>query len=93
MLNRKFSNFNSRTNHSRDVVRKSQTHKNKNMTSLKDMNFTEVKSIYDFLEIRKNIISNNPENFHKNEIHQIINCQKITWEELHNKFNNIKEFK
>ena len=63
------------------------------MTSLKNVSFTELKSIYDFLEIRKNIISDNPVHFEKEDISKIINKQKLTWIELNNRLNDINEFK
>ena len=63
------------------------------MTSLKNVSFTELKSIYDFLEIKKNNISDNTEHFEKEDFSKIINKKKFTWLELSNRLNDINEFK
>lgn len=62
------------------------------MKSLKNISFSELKSIYDFLEIRKKIVSDNSKSFEEGEIHVIINKQKLVWLELHNRLNGIIEF-
>jgi len=56
------------------------------------MSITELKSVYDFLEIRKNITSDYPEHFEKNDIHDIINRQKIVYTELNERIEEISEF-
>ncbi len=56
---------------------------------MKNETFTELKSIYDFLEIRKKIYHENPEGLDKNEIHNIINMQKVLYLELSDRINNI----
>ena len=63
------------------------------MSSLKKMSITEIKSIYDFLEIRKNFVVTNPEHFEENELHEILNKQKMAWQVLNNRINDIIELK
>lgn len=60
------------------------------MEKLTELSYSDIKAIYDFLEIRKDIVSKNPEHFEDGEIHNILNKQKIVWQELNTRFNNIQ---
>lgn len=60
------------------------------MEKLNDLSYSDLMSIYNFLEIRKKIVSNNPELFNKEEIHTIINKQKLIWNELHFRIDKLK---
>tara|TARA_R110002051_G_scaffold323660_1_gene418008 strand:+ start:73 stop:501 length:429 start_codon:yes stop_codon:yes gene_type:complete len=51
-------------------------------SNLEDFSIADLKALYDFLDIRKNVVSHNKEQFNNNEIHEIINNQKNIWVEL-----------
>ena len=61
------------------------------MPNLSEISISELKSIYDFLELRKGIISNNLDSFDKSDIHKIINKQKVIYLELINRIDRIDE--
>jgi len=63
------------------------------MKNLNNFTFSDVKAIYDFLELIKDIVSKNPEHFEKGEVHAIISKQKFVWQQLHSRMNEIEELK
>lgn len=63
------------------------------MQNLNNFTFSDVKAIYDFLELRKEIVSKNPERFEDGEVHTIISKQKFVWQQLHSRMNEIEELK
>ncbi|MFS4415088.1 hypothetical protein [Maribacter sp. 2307ULW6-5] len=43
--------------------------------------------------MRKDIVSKNPEHFEKGEVHTILSKQKIVWQQLYARMNEIEELK
>ncbi len=63
------------------------------MKNLSDFTYADIKAMYDFLELRKEIVSLNSGQFEKEQLHTIIAKQKYVWQELHTRLNAIQELK
>ncbi len=63
------------------------------MESIKKLSFCDLKSIYDLLELKKSIVTENSETFNRTDIQAYINKQKVVWNEMHFRMEDIKELK
>ncbi len=63
------------------------------MKSIKELSYCDLKSIYDLLELKKSIVTENPETCDREDIHAYINKQKVVWDEMHSRMENIRELK
>lgn len=61
------------------------------MKNLKDLSFSDLKSIYDTLETSKSITKENYKYFKKDDVHSLINKQKIIWLEMNERIYQINE--